>query len=211
MLIGNEYQNRRIDFKVEATDTWLDLGANIGTFAVLAISAGGRVVSVEPEPDNLTLLRKNMEDFGGKYKIVEGVVGLKKGSVTLYIATGSYNKYRHSVVLNSGGKRTGITVRAHAMGSLLRESVRGHKINAIKMDIEGAEIELLEEWGSRLGNYVNKLVFEYSFDADRSIARFLNIIKELRKSFRIVHHRKIDPTMKEYTFYPPATTVFCMR
>src|SRR4051794_34975198 len=48
-------------------DTFVDVGANVGYFSVLAarrIGAGGTVVAVEPEPRNLELLRANLHRNG---------------------------------------------------------------------------------------------------------------------------------------------------
>jgi hypothetical protein len=53
LLVGSGcYQFPRFDprpFIVEAGDVWLDIGGNIGVFALLVLSVGGRVVSMEPE------------------------------------------------------------------------------------------------------------------------------------------------------------------
>jgi predicted RNA methylase len=47
-------------FKPEPGEHWLDAGANIGAFAVVAAAAGAQVTSYEPAPDNAELARRNL-------------------------------------------------------------------------------------------------------------------------------------------------------
>ena len=211
VLVRNEYQNRAVDFFLQPDDCWLDLGGNIGTFALFVRSVGAHVLSVEPEPENVRLLRKNLNaNFAAAgHAVMAAGVALRSGTMQLYMAKGAHNKYRHSMRITKG--RRSIAVPVVTLNSLLATRVGGRRINAVKMDIEGMEIELLEATAHTLGTKVRKLVFEYTFDADPSISRFLRIATLLRKSFRVVHHRKIDPREKEYTHFPPAVTVYCIN
>ena len=81
------------------------------------------------------------------------------------------------------------------------------------MDIEGAEIDLLEYLTA--ADYrkagVKKLVYEYSFDIDPSIPRFMKIINQLKKYFTTVHFTKVNPNEAEYRHFPAATMVYCMK
>ena len=45
-------------------ELWLDIGANVGAFGVMAHKFGAEVVSIEPEPSNATLCASNLE-FNG--------------------------------------------------------------------------------------------------------------------------------------------------
>ena len=89
-----------------------------------------------------------------------------------------------------------------------------YRPDGVKMDIEGSEIEILEhisiqdweKWNTK------KLVFEYSFDRDKSIPRFFAIINNLKKYFTIVKYLKgINPNELEYNYYPPMTIVYCIK
>ena len=74
---------------------------------------------------------------------------------------------------------------------------------------------VLEQLTPAMCSNVNKLVFEYSFDVDRSIPRFLAIVKRLEACFATVHWtgqdqvRSVETWPKEW--YPMAKNVFCMR
>jgi hypothetical protein len=84
------------------------------------------------------------------------------------------------------------------------------QVTAVKIDIEGAEIEILEQMDWK-GTKVNKMVFEYSFDIDSYIPRFLKIIEKLRTYFDMVHYTKVKETELHYKYFPAATLVFCMK
>jgi FkbM family methyltransferase len=217
VLEGNEYQKKKIGFVFEPDDVWLDLGANIGTFALFALSVGGSVLCVEPEPTNAQLLRHNLHQnfpqakHRGKYQVLECGVAKTSGSMALYLCNGDYNKYRHSMVIHKNRSHAMVPVQSlRTLWNLRAAAHPSRKVNAIKMDIEGMEIELLEAFGDQM-SHLRKLVFEYTFDADPSIPRFMAIINKLKQSFTTVHFTRVNPKEKEYTFYPPCTTVFCIN
>jgi hypothetical protein len=79
------------------------------------------------------------------------------------------------------------------------------------MDIEGTEIELLENIDLNYLKNIRKLVFEYSFDVDKSIPRFLNIIKRLKQEFNLIHYDKVKENELEYNYFPPATMIYCKK
>jgi hypothetical protein len=126
--------------------------------------------------------------------------------VDLYLSKGDYNKYRHTIYKIRG--REAIRVPAVSIFDALRTS----RADCIKMDVEGAEIDILEalkpEDYKKFG--IRKLVFEYSFDIDRSIPRFMKIIDGLRKYFGTVHYTKVKEDELVYTYYPAMTIVYCL-
>lgn len=209
VLKQDVYEKRKLDFYIEPGERWLDLGGNIGTFALLALSRGAGVVTCEPESENLEILEQNLElNFpGGDYEIRPvAVTTSNESTVDLYLCKGDYNKYRHTIFPKRG--RQSVTVQQQNIRDVLRQGFTG-----IKMDIEGAEIESLEylttEDYRKAG--VRKLVFEYSFDIDPSIPRFLRIIERLRQYFSMVHYTKVKETELEYKYFPAATLVYCTQ
>ena len=81
-------RDKDFTFDVEKGEKWLDLGGNIGTFAIYALTKGAKkVISYEPEKDNFEILSKNMlENFPkSKYSIVESAVGTISGKTNLYL------------------------------------------------------------------------------------------------------------------------------
>lgn len=88
-----------------------------------------------------------------------------------------------------------------------------YKPDGVKIDIEGAEIDILESVGPREWASWNtqKLVFEYSFDIDNSIPRFLDIIDSLREYFDFVYYTKVKEDELVYNHFPAATIVYCQK
>lgn len=76
------------------------------------------------------------------------------------------------------------------------------------------EILLLESLTSEMLQNVNKLVFEYTFDVDDSIPRFVAIIAKLRQLFTHVHYTGVDetkPTFEKIGRRPQCANVYCLR
>jgi FkbM family methyltransferase len=212
VLVRNEYQNRAAGLFVEPDDVWLDIGGNIGAFALLALAAGGRVRSVEPFPANHRLLQANLAaNFSARRfdAVCAGVALRGETTMPLYLSNDDKNQYRHTMFIVRNKTRS-IDVPVRAFSALLWSSVDGGRINAIKLDAEGLEFPLLEAYGDKLG-HLRKLVYEHSFDYDRSVARFYAIIAKLKRSFKVVHHRKIDPRLDKYAFFPRTVTVYCVN
>ena len=215
VLVRNHYQNRAAGVGVDADDVWLDLGGNIGMFAKLALSAGGRVVSVDSSRRTPRCPRQPGQLATG-HAVVEAASACRAGALRV---CSSYNKHRHSFhdmrhwnaargEWRAARPREVVRVPVVTLASLLD---RYPGINAIKMDIEGSEIPLLESLDARTCAPIRKLVFEYTFDVDPSIPRFLAITDRLRRFFSTVHHNKIDARQREYRHYPPCITVYCRK
>ena len=209
VINSNVYQRKNI--KIEKEDIWLDLGGNIGTFSVLVMSQGSKFYSYEPEPENFKILKSNIElnkkIFKGQGEIYEQGVSIKSGIVKLYLCKGDINKYRHTIIKRRG--RKSIDIRVITLNEILKK----HKdINSIKMDIEGIEIDILENFNDWDKYKIKKLVFEYSFDFDRSIKRFYNIIESLKPYFSIINFsKKVDKNKLEYNYFPAAVNVYCTK
>lgn len=201
-----------LGLRVEASDCWLDLGAQIGSFSLLALSVGGRVVSVEPEKSNLALLHSNLQrNFpDGEYKVIEGGVGLKSGKQDFYLCARTKDTYRHSMFpRNRAHMKEPVKVAVHSLAGLLTKYPR---VNAIKMDIEGMEMELLEQaFTAGVCEKLNKLCFEWTFDVDRSMRRFWSVIDFLRAHFSNVHVQRMSELVKmgETCTLRPAATIVC--
>ena len=209
VLKTNVYEKKKINFIINENETWLDLGGNIGIFSLLCLSKKANVITYEPEPENFNLLKQNIEtNFPeSNYKLIQEGVGILTDDVQLYLCKGDYNKYRHTVYKKRG--RESITIKIKSITDILQE----HKIDCIKMDIEGAEIDILEFL--KPDDYKNagikKMVFEYSFDIDKSIPRFLKIINKLKEYFYVVNYTGVKENDLEYNYFPCAKIVYCMQ
>lgn len=120
-------------------ETILDLGANIGTFSVLAALSGAtRVYAFEPEPGNFKMLKTNTAAFEG-VEVYEAAVTTSSADEVSFFLTKGNASVCHSVIQFKG--RPEIKVANKNFAELLKET----KATVIKMDIEGTEFDLLSE------------------------------------------------------------------
>jgi len=116
--------------KIEGLNV-LDVGANIGTFTHNLIENGAKqVYAFEPEPENIKMFKK--QNFGNKVRLFESAISNKNGTSKLYLNT-KKNKGTHS--LNKIRGREPIEVETKSFKKVFEKL----KIDAIKIDIEGAE------------------------------------------------------------------------
>ncbi len=124
---------------IGAVRTILDLGANIGLtmahFAVLY--PGARILGVELDAANCELCRKNIAPYGERCQVLNAAVWHTPGEV-------SYAGVRESGYAIATGleQRAKATAPAITVDALI-ERLGAAEVDFVKMDIEGAEKEVL--------------------------------------------------------------------
>ena len=203
VILTNSYT--RFGLSLKPTQTWLDLGGNIGTFAVLAGKQCKKVYSFEPEPDNFKLLKKNIKV--NKLKNVQAFHSAVTQSGTqqqLYLRNGIYNKYQHTMIPSK--KNHSINVNNAAFQDIISKYT---DINCIKLDIEGSEMDILEN--NEFKN-INIIVFEWSFRFDKSTERLQKVIEKLQKQgFEVKGSLKQIYSKKIWDVFPTGKLIYCIR
>ena len=121
---GEELSGRRV----------LDLGANVGMFALLALSKGARsVVAVEPDPCNFARLVENVRGFP--------VVPLNVAALGPSQRTGVIRGFSSSCSIVASG--AGVVVEGRALRALLSLFPEDDGDLVLKMDVEGSEFDVL--------------------------------------------------------------------
>jgi FkbM family methyltransferase len=116
----------------------VDVGANIGYYTLQfsrATGPRGRVFAIEPDPDNLRLLRHNLRTSGQRNVVVvaKALAGAS-GTCRLFLSAENRGDHR---LYDSGDDRRSIEVEAVALDDLLED--HGDPIALVKLDIQGAE------------------------------------------------------------------------
>jgi FkbM family methyltransferase len=123
--------------------TVLDIGGNIGTFAVLAGLHGcRRLVSVEPSPEAFEVLSRNLAHNGLQDRCTAlhaAVCGSEQGPVPFSVASSALN----SLQASRSAEET-VAVPSTTLGALLQEHF-GEGVDLLKMDCEGAEVEIVAQ------------------------------------------------------------------
>ena len=121
----------------------LDLGANIGAFAKIALEAGAkRVICVECDKRNVEILKGNLKEYGERVVILEGAVsGQDITSIKIYK---SKSKSNHCSV--STKKRThGFEEYDEVENFHILDLMDDYKPELVKIDIEGGEFEFVNK------------------------------------------------------------------
>lgn len=143
-------------------DTFVDIGANIGYYTLIAariVGHTGRVFAFEPDPTNFELLKKNVEQNGcSNVTLVNKAVSDRARTLKLFL--NEANRGDHRIYDSKDGRRS-IPVQAIALDGFFKKLDK--KVQFIKMDIQGAEAQALEGMKNLIrSNRSLKLVTEFS-------------------------------------------------
>ena len=125
--------------------TMVDIGAHVGYFSLLGASLvgdAGKIYAFEPEPENFKLLSSNIDRNGYKNVIAEekAVCGIS-GEAQLFIS--GLDNGSHSIYQNEKRKTTGyVPVQTVNLDDFF-QNVESPHIDLIKIDVEGAEIDVI--------------------------------------------------------------------
>lgn len=197
---------RRSGFEVDGPK-WIDLGANVGAFAILAAFGGAKVIAYEPEPATFEILKRNVALNGFEDQITlynrAVVADPSKKYVAFSVNSANGNYWRSSTVHKWRGGEL-MSVRAEHWTTAVKQGWD------VKMDIEGAEMPVLEAM-VKAGQLPPRLVYEWSFDIDGSIPRFQGVVAGLRKAYKNVAYSRFDETVPVWgaSWFPPCRTVWC--
>lgn len=125
--------------------TFIDVGANIGAYSLFVAARAGRrarILAVEPQPEVFARLSFNIaQNPFGTVKAVACALADKPGELTLFIDP--TNRGESSVRILNSSAGTSVKVPAMTLLSLV-EGEGYERIDAIKLDVEGAEDLILE-------------------------------------------------------------------
>ena len=135
--------SRWIEDRLRPGDVFVDVGANIGYFSLLAarrVGPAGRVVAIEPAPPTFAKLTANLElNPGAPVRPVRAAVAADRGTIAFYRAE---RNDAESSTLPGHGREPAGEVDAFPLAALLSDDeIAATRI--IKIDIEGGESEAL--------------------------------------------------------------------
>jgi len=132
-----------------------DLGANIGlTMADMAVRfPAARIVGVEIDPENAELARRNLAPWSERCEVLQAGVWPEDGQIRYHRLAGGTAGH-HVADVPAGAEAPGVaTAPAISPATLLARSGPGAVVDFAKVDIEGAERELLRtgaDWAAQV-------------------------------------------------------------
>jgi FkbM family methyltransferase len=201
-VLGNKVYLKK-GMTIQAGETWMDCGGNVGAFTLLACSKGAKVTVYEPDPYNCEMIKKNL-DLNGFEATIKQVALVHNDRKDAMLFIGNNNAvWRNSIVKKWNNK--GIKVPC------VNFDEEAKNFDCCKMDIEGAEMLILEN----SNKIFEKLVYEWSLDIDRNINRLRILLKKQENMYkRIIEDGSIlklpDESLPK-NIARACTNIFCYK
>ncbi len=142
VVAGNLRIHRLLDRFVAPGSTVVDVGANIGyntLHAARRAGPSGRVIAIEPTPDNLGVLRRNVAAASLDNVVIEAVAAGRAAGTRELFVRGSVSAVNSFFPLSCYAAVTDVvTVPVLPVDDLVAAA------DVVKIDVEGAEIDVLE-------------------------------------------------------------------
>ncbi|HKG41227.1 MAG TPA: FkbM family methyltransferase [Nitrososphaeraceae archaeon] len=138
-------------FTPKEGDIVIDIGAHIGLYTIISskrVGANGKVVAIEAHPGNFEMLNSNI-----KLNRLNNVIPLnyavysKETKVKLYLPSGESGFTKYNTIMPNwiNTREKFVEVNANTLDYLLQlNEIRQEEVNWIKIDVEGAEFEVLK-------------------------------------------------------------------
>ena len=138
-------------FTPKQGDIVVDIGAHIGLYTIISskrVGTNGKVVAIEADPGNFEMLNRNI-----KLNKLANVIPLnyavysKETKIKLYLPSGESGFTKYNTIMSDwvNTKDKFVEVNANTLDYLLQsKGIREEEVNWIKIDVEGAEFEVLK-------------------------------------------------------------------
>ena len=124
-------------------DTFIDIGANIGYYTVVAskvVGDTGRVIAFEPDPVSFALLKRNVEENDCRnVTLLQKALSNSPGTLKLFLNESNKGAHR---IFDRSGELNFVEVEAMRLDDYLED--HPGRVDLIKIDTEGAEGLILQ-------------------------------------------------------------------
>ena len=168
-------------FTPKGGDTVVDVGAHAGHYTLLSskrVGANGKVIAIEADPSNFEILNRNIKLNGLTNVIpINYAVYSKQTKLKLYLPVeeSGFSIYNTIMINRAKIDEKFIEVNANTLDYLLQQNgIRD--ANWIKIDVEGAEFEVLKGAHNILSNSkdIALLIEVHGKDNYKPVVEFLN-------------------------------------
>jgi len=190
--------------RIKPGDTVIDIGANLGYYSVLAadlVGPEGRMVAVEPNPAMFDLLRQSLQvnGFSARSDLRNiALGGDESGSMPFFVPRGEPKNGRF---ISANEDRDWLS-RNGSIFDVKAESLSPDdyaRVDFIKIDVEGAEVMVLDEIAPLIERFKPLIVCEVNFSRGYS---YSDIVDRLGKNGALKHldfHSKVKPLTEQMT------------
>ncbi len=178
---------------IQTGDTVLDIGGNIGYYALpesKLVGDTGVVYAVEPVKSNYELLQKNVELNGmNNVKTFQMAMGDAEREIPIYIRSKKNLSSLTELPSDARGGVVGVEKVPMTTVDVFVEKIIGKAPSFLRMDVEGFEISILEGMQKTLsGNTTLLIEFHPMFLNDKQKERIMQLLKQF-------HYNKVVITV----------------
>lgn len=187
VFVNREYSPKGFD--IREGDLVVDIGAHMGVFTAFAAKrTTNRVIAFEPEASNFAYLSKLMQQNHFKHvKLVRSALASKTGKIRLFLADRSS---RHSTTGRDAGIGSALETSLMVPSLNLDDALVDYEhIDLLKMDCEGAELEILRGASTSTLRKVKRLAMEYHApDTDEYLDDLLSLLSRHFSTIKTTEH-----------------------
>jgi FkbM family methyltransferase len=141
--IWEPYETSLVMAMLASDSVFLDVGANLGYFSILAASIvgeGGRVFAVEPDPSNLALFAASCDinDFAGRIHTFAGGLSDRAAAARLYLSEDNMGDHQ---IYAGANERDSLPIELVNGSDYLQG--RAERLDLIKIDTQGSEYSVV--------------------------------------------------------------------
>jgi FkbM family methyltransferase len=149
-LFMTNHENEIMEYFVpNEGETVVDVGAHIGLYSLIAakrVGPSGKVIAIEPDPENFKILKKNiLLNQLGNIEPLECAVYSAREKLKLFLPELDQGRTIFNTVMQdrAGTSSNFLEVEANTVDNILG-SIHTPEVSWIKIDVEGAELEVLK-------------------------------------------------------------------
>jgi len=143
--------------ELERGDVFYDVGANFGRYTCIigACFRNVRLYAVEPHPDNVITLQQNIEQNQVEASVIQSAIADQSGTMEMNINS---HPAKHQLAYETTDGQESVELPVCTGDSLVRDSERSPP-NVLKIDVEGAEYDVLDGWRSTLSGGICRAIY----------------------------------------------------
>lgn len=193
ILVSREFEDFMLKwFTPRKGEVFIDIGAHVGKYTVMgakAVGEDGQVIAIEPHPLNYRRLLQNI-----KLNRLRNVTAINiaawnaRAKIKLFIhEVGGHHSVKSDVGLGF------IQIDAARIDDMLSKIENVHRVDWIKIDVEGAEYEVLQGLKETIRSYKPKIIMEVFYENIDKVRAFLKSF-----SYNII---RISPFFTENVYF----------
>ena len=189
-----EPESTRVVETLQEGEVFIDVGAHVGYYSLDAskrVGGSGRVISVEPNPPTADRLRRNILLNNASNVTVQQVACTDKETTLHFFQAGRENTGSSSMSKENARSSREIEVRGAPLDAIVKALQLG-RVDLVKIDVEGAELQVLHGMTETLAKYRPKLIVELVDQNLKNLGASVGEVREFLRHNHYVQQSQID-------------------